>query len=125
VLDTSVFDGPAFDAAIVDVPCSNTGVIARRPEARLSLKSPKLAALAPLQRELLERAAATVRPGGRLIYSTCSIEPEENEAVLAAFLQTHPEWRAGEQHTQLPRWGPRLADWRDGGFAAVQFKAQR
>jgi len=107
-----------FDAAIVDVPCSNSGVIARRPEARLGLTPAKLAALVTVQRELLRRAARHVRPGGRLVYSTCSVEPDENERVVADFLACHSDWRLDTQQTIWPAWGPRLGDWRDGGYFA-------
>jgi 16S rRNA (cytosine967-C5)-methyltransferase len=108
-----------FDAALVDVPCSNTGVIARRPEARLGLTEEKLESLVALQAALLRRAAACVRPGGRLVYSTCSIEPEENEQIVEAFVTESPPWKLVRSATTLPAWGPRLSDWRDGGFAAL------
>jgi 16S rRNA (cytosine967-C5)-methyltransferase len=108
-----------FDAALVDVPCSNTGVIARRPEARLGLTAEKLESLVQLQAALLGRAAASVRPGGRLVYSTCSIEPQENEQIVEAFLAENPAWSVALSRLTLPEWGPRLADWRDGGFAAL------
>ncbi len=107
-----------FDAVLVDVPCSNTGVLARRPEARLGLTARKLASLIRLQERLLGRAAACVRPGGRLVYSTCSLEPEENEGVVAAFLATCAGWRLDAAELTRPTWGPRLADWRDGGYWA-------
>jgi 16S rRNA (cytosine967-C5)-methyltransferase len=108
-----------FDAALVDVPCSNTGVIARRPEARLGLTTRKLESLVELQAALLRRTAASVRPGGRLVYSTCSIEPEENEQVVARFLAENPAWTQLIARLTLPQWGPRLSAWRDGGFAAL------
>ncbi|MFQ5806526.1 MAG: transcription antitermination factor NusB [Phycisphaerae bacterium] len=108
-----------FDAALVDVPCTNTGVIARRPEARLGLTTEKLASLVELQTALLRRAAASVRPGGRLVYSTCSIEPQENEQIVEAFVAENPAWELVTSETTLPTWGPRLSDWRDGGFAAL------
>jgi 16S rRNA (cytosine967-C5)-methyltransferase len=114
--DLSV-DG-AFDAALVDVPCSNTGVIARRPEARLGFTARKLASLATLQARLLRRAAARVKPGGRLVYSTCCLEPQENEQVIDAFVAAQPEWQVDTAQVSLPAWGPTPADWRDGGFAA-------
>lgn len=107
-----------FDAALVDAPCSNTGVIARRPEARLGLTPRKLSSLRGVQAEVLRKAAVYVRPGGRLVYSTCSIEPEENERIVEAFLSEFSEWRLDQQWTALPAWGPALDDWRDGGFAA-------
>ena len=107
-----------FDAALVDVPCSNTGVIARRPEARLGLAPEKLKSLVRVQKGLIRKAARSVRPGGRLVYSTCSLEPEENESVVGGFLTGHSDWRLDVQQTTLPAWGPRCADWCDGGFAA-------
>jgi 16S rRNA (cytosine967-C5)-methyltransferase len=108
-----------FDAALVDVPCSNTGVIARRPEARLGLSAKKLKSLVRLQAVLLRRAAASVRSGGRLVYSTCSIEPEENEQIVDKFLAENAEWTKRNACLTLPNWGPRLSDWRDGGFAVL------
>jgi 16S rRNA (cytosine967-C5)-methyltransferase len=107
-----------FDAALVDVPCSNTGVIARRPEARLGLTRAKLGSLVKLQGALLRHAVARVRTGGRVVYSTCSIEPEENEQIVSAFLSESPGWELDSQQTWLPSWGPRLSEWRDGGYAA-------
>ena len=107
-----------FDAALVDVPCSNTGVIARRPEARLGFTPRKLRALVETQGRLLRQAVESVRAGGRVVYSTCSIEPEENQEVVAAFLRENPAWRLDAEETILPAWGPRWSDWRDGGYFA-------
>ncbi len=111
-------DAPPFDAALVDVPCSNTGVIARRPEARLGLTMRKLGSLVAAQAELLRRAASRVRPGGRLVYSTCSLEPEENEQIVAAFLGEDRAWRLDAEKMTLPAWGPHVSAWRDGGHWA-------
>jgi len=108
-----------FDAALVDVPCSNTGVVARRPEARFGFTVRKLHSLITVQHALLRKAARCVRAGGRLVYSTCSLEPGENEAVVAAFRAEHPHWRLVREQTILPNWGPRPSDWRDGGYYAV------
>lgn len=116
--DDPLADEPPFDAALVDVPCSNTGVIARRPEARLGLHPRKLATLVAIQARLLRLAASHVRAGGRLIYSTCSIEPQENDAIVQAFLSQNRDWRLEFARTTHPAWGPRLSDWRDGGFVA-------
>ncbi len=108
-----------FDAAIVDTPCSNTGVIARRPEARLGLDEQKVASLTSLQMTLLRQAAQRVRVGGRLVYSTCCLEPAENCEMIARFLANHPQWRLLTEDLSLPNWGPQASDWRDGGFAAL------
>lgn len=67
-----------FDAVLLDAPCSNTGVLARRPDARWRLRESDIPRCAALQRELLANAVRLLRPGGRLVYSTCSLEPEEN-----------------------------------------------
>jgi 16S rRNA (cytosine967-C5)-methyltransferase len=73
-----------FDAALVDVPCSNTGVLGRRPEVRWRLKPNEFEHLVRLQTRLLIEAIVRVKPGGAVVYSTCSIEPEENEGVVKA-----------------------------------------
>ncbi len=67
-----------FDAVLLDAPCSNTGVLARRPDARWRLREGDIARAAGLQRRLLESVARLLKPGGRLVYATCSLEPEEN-----------------------------------------------
>jgi 16S rRNA (cytosine967-C5)-methyltransferase len=79
------FDG-SFDDVLVDAPCSGTGTLRRHPEIRWRLRPEDLPQLARRQSLLLERAAALVRPGGRLVYSVCSIEPEEGEQIVDAFL---------------------------------------
>jgi 16S rRNA (cytosine967-C5)-methyltransferase len=79
------FDGK-FQRILVDAPCSGTGTLARHPEIRWRLESRQLAELHQLQVAMLEGAAGQLAPGGRLVYSTCSMEPEENEAVVAEVL---------------------------------------
>jgi 16S rRNA (cytosine967-C5)-methyltransferase len=76
----------AFDLALVDVPCSGTGTLGRNPEIRHRLKSEDLPRLAGRQRAILRAALRAVHPTGRIVYSTCSLEPEENEQVVAAIL---------------------------------------
>jgi 16S rRNA (cytosine967-C5)-methyltransferase len=88
--------GP-FDAVLVDVPCSNTGVLGRRPEARWRLKPDDLRHLPRLQASLLRRACDCVRPGGVVVYSTCSIEPEENGELVRSVLSPGLELEAEEQ----------------------------
>lgn len=112
-------DGPlpfpraSFDVVVVDAPCSNTGVLRRRPEARARLTPADVTALARAQRALLERAWPLLRPGGRLVYATCSVEPEEDGDVVAAFAAAHPDARVE------PGFDVRPAAAADGGFAAV------
>lgn len=84
--------GP-FDAVLVDVPCSNTGVLGRRPEARWRFHEAELQELIPLQTRLLLNACERVVGGGRVVYSTCSLEPEENRGVVDAVLKALPEMR--------------------------------
>jgi 16S rRNA (cytosine967-C5)-methyltransferase len=93
--------GP-FDAVLVDVPCSNTGVLGRRPEVRWRLKPGDFAHLAQLQTKLLLQAGERVRPGGVVVYSTCSTEPEENGAVVRAALQGLPELALEAEEEQVP-----------------------
>jgi len=93
--------GP-FDAALVDVPCSNTGVLGRRPEARWRLKPSDIAHLVGLQTSLLNRAIARVKPGGVIVYSTCSIEPEENRGVIDDVLAQHPEVSLEAESAEVP-----------------------
>lgn len=80
------------DAVLLDVPCTGTGTLRRHPDARWRLKTSDLAVMSTLQAQILEAAAAVVRPGGLLVYSTCSLEPEENDARVDAFLAAHPEF---------------------------------
>lgn len=82
----------AVDAVLIDVPCTGTGTFRRHPDARWRLKPSDVAVLGALQRAILRAAAAIVRPGGVLVYSTCSLEQEENDEPVNAFLATHPEW---------------------------------
>jgi len=77
---------PVFDRVLVDAPCSGLGTIRRDPDIRWRRHEEELADLARRQLALLERAAAVVKPGGRLVYATCSSEPDENEAVVDRFL---------------------------------------
>lgn len=80
-----------FDRVLIDAPCSGSGTWRRHPELRWAdIDWPGLAAT---QRQLLEQGAAVTRPGGRLVYATCSLWPAENEAIIADFLAEHPDWQ--------------------------------
>jgi 16S rRNA (cytosine967-C5)-methyltransferase len=82
----------ACDAVLVDAPCSNLGVLRRNPEVKWRRQEPDISASAARQREILTAAAVMVKPGGRLVYATCSLEPEENEAVVRAFRELRPDF---------------------------------
>jgi len=81
------------NAVVIDVPCLGTGTFARHPDARWRVTPEALDSLVRLQAELLDRSAAVVAPGGLLVYSTCSLEPEENQSQVERFLRAHPEFR--------------------------------
>lgn len=104
------------DAILLDVPCSNTGVIRRRPDARWTFSLQKLRELVNIQANILAAAATALKPGGRLVYSTCSIEKEENEQQITAFLNSHPDFQCTSQQLLLP------TSTHDGAFAALLHK---
>ncbi len=82
-----------MDVVLIDVPCTGTGTFRRHPDARWRLKVSDLAVLPAVQRSILRAASTAVRPGGLLVYSTCSLETEENDAQIESFLSDNPEWR--------------------------------
>ncbi len=102
-----------FDGILLDVPCSNTGVIRRKPDVRWRFSAQALKRLAADQRRLLDGVACLLKPDGRLVYSTCSLEPEENERLVAAWLAAHPEFRLEGERRVFPP-----ADNADGAYAA-------
>ena len=99
---------------LADVPCSNTGVFRRRPDARWNWSEEKLNALVKLQAEILDAAAAKVAPGGLLVYSTCSNEPEENMRQVEAFLSRNSAFTLAETRESIP-----FESGYDGAFAAA------
>jgi 16S rRNA (cytosine967-C5)-methyltransferase len=81
------------DLVLIDAPCTGTGTFRRHPDARWRLRVSDLAVMSSIQRAILRTAAAAVKPGGWLVYSTCSLEPEENEEQVQSFLEKHPDFR--------------------------------
>lgn len=93
-------DGP-FDAVLVDPPCSGLGTLQGRPDLRWRARPEAIAELAELQRRILVAGAAALRPGGALVYATCTISPQENEQVVERFLADHPDYALDGQALQL------------------------
>ena len=94
--DSSVFNAgyeSAFDAVLCDVPCSGTGVINENPDIKLFRREEDIASLNKTQLAILENCSRYVKSGGALYYSTCSVLPEENDSIVFAFLQNHPEYK--------------------------------
>jgi 16S rRNA (cytosine967-C5)-methyltransferase len=110
--DATVASWPQMDRILLDVPCSNTGVFGRRPDARWSWSCDKMASLLETQRALLDHAATLLAPNGILVYSTCSIEPEEDQRQVEDFLSRHSDWVCVKTQLKLP------TVWNDGSFCA-------
>ncbi len=111
--DPPPFDDLLFDRILLDVPCSNTGVMRRRIDVRWRLQEEEFAELARTQRGIVESALRYLKPGGSVVYSTCSIDPEENQQVVKAVLADHPELEMIESRLVFP---PK--DQMDGAYAA-------
>jgi 16S rRNA (cytosine967-C5)-methyltransferase len=106
-----------FAAVLLDAPCSNTGVLRRRPDARWRLSREEIAQAADLQKRLLQKASTLVADNGRLVYSTCSIDASENEELVAAFLASNPQFTLTEKRLAYP--------WVDGHDGAGAFLLTR
>jgi 16S rRNA (cytosine967-C5)-methyltransferase len=94
--------GNEFDRVLVDAPCSNTGVLRRRADLRWRLSEEEITRLAALQAKLLDAAANFTKHAGVLVYSTCSLEPEENEGVVSAFLTSHKDFTLESTRSLFP-----------------------
>jgi 16S rRNA (cytosine967-C5)-methyltransferase len=114
----SVIPSPV-DAILADVPCSNSGVLARRPEARYAQAPAALESLARLQDRILDDSAPFLRAGGHLLYSTCSVWPEENRHRVDAFLARHADFELLRDQFTLPSFDSDPARYRDGGYWAL------
>lgn len=109
-----------FDKILVDAPCSNTGVLRRRPDARWNWSPERLSSLVRIQESILDAATLRLKPGGLLVYSTCSNEPEENSAQVESFLSRHPDFTLVATREETP-----LDAGHDGAFAASFIAGQK
>jgi 16S rRNA (cytosine967-C5)-methyltransferase len=112
-VDFSAAPGP-FDRILIDAPCSNTGVLRRRVDARWRVQPAELKRLSKAQSALLSQAATELKPGGTLVYSTCSLEPEENEEVVRRFLESQPVFKLENERQLLP-----FVEGVDGAYVAM------
>jgi len=95
-------DEPAFDYVLVDAPCSGLGVLRRRPDLRWRKSLGQIAELRSLQISILHGAASELKPGGALLYSTCSIHPDENQSIIESFLKEDPRFRPSGLKGRIP-----------------------
>ncbi len=100
--------GQHYDCVLVDAPCSGIGVLRRHPEAKWTTQEIHMAQLSDLQQHILHQAAICVRPGGIIVYSTCTTEPEENQHVVQTFLHNHSEFRT---ESVIPYIADGMRDW--------------
>lgn len=111
-----------LDAVLLDAPCSGTGVLSQKPDIKLRLKESDLPAIVETQKKLLNTVCRYVRPGGLLVYSTCSVLPEENKAQIEAFLKEHPEYTTEPMPLSFPA---ELRQQQDGlGLQLLGFRDQ-
>ena len=119
ILPSALHTRPStFDRVLVDAPCSNTGVMRRRVDLRWRISAGEISRLQKAQLELLNQAATKLKPGGVLVYSTCSLEPEENSELVKIFLGTNGNFRLETERPLLP-----FADGVDGAYVARLVKA--
>jgi 16S rRNA (cytosine967-C5)-methyltransferase len=111
-------DVAGFDRILVDAPCSNSGVMRRRVDVRWRLSPDDFLRMPALQTRIVRTVVPQLKPGGSLVYSTCSLEPEENEGVTDAILREFPFLKLVEQRSVLP-----FRDGFDGAYAAKLSRA--
>ena len=114
-------DEVQFDCILLDVPCSNTGVLAKRIEVRYRIEPKAIKELAGLQADLLRTASGLVKPGGKICYSTCSIQKCENSEIVENFLKQNQNFTLETEQLTLPE--AEGFD-HDGGYAAILGKRQ-
>ncbi len=124
----------SMDAVLLDAPCTGLGMLAEKPDIKLRVSEESLEELTGIQRQMLDTVSEYVREGGTLVYSTCSILPEENEMQAEAFLQRHPEFEAVDLPETIPdkyrkyrKIGLQLLEYRDGveGFYIWRMRRRR
>ncbi len=108
--DAATYAEGVFDKILIDAPCSGLGVLRRHPDGRWAKTERGVRERGRLQRELLANCARLLKPGGALVYATCTTEPEENEEVIAAFLAGHPEFTLDDPRPFLPESAAQLVD---------------
>ncbi|HWF19738.1 MAG TPA: hypothetical protein VG754_10740, partial [Verrucomicrobiae bacterium] len=115
IAPSGIIANPAkkFDRILVDAPCSNTGVMRRRVDLRWRIRPEEIERLRAGQLDLLRQAAPRLKPGGTLVYSTCSLEPEENAEVMKQFLAEHSQFKMVNERELLP-----VVDGVDGAYVA-------
>jgi 16S rRNA (cytosine967-C5)-methyltransferase len=108
-----------FDAILLDVPCLNTGVLRRRVDARWRFTRDRIEMIKKTQRQILNAMSKHVKPGGRMVYSTCSLEIEENEEMVSRWAREHADWRLVKAKRLFP---PKSGT--DGAYAALLVRAE-
>ena len=124
-----------LDAALIDAPCSGTGVMLEKPDVKYRVSVEGVESLLHTQAAILDAIAPMVKPGGALVYSTCSVLPQENEGQVRAFLTRHPEYEVERMGEELPEalrahegdFGLQMLAHRDGtdGFYLCRLRRRR
>ncbi len=113
-------DIPEYDAILIDAPCSNSGVLSRRVEARHTLKPVHISRNTKTQSTLLDDAAKLIKTDGKILYSTCSIDLAENQQVISTFCENHKNFKLIEEKVTLPGFcQTNSTTWQDGGYTAL------
>jgi len=116
----AVLEGRRADLLVLDVPCSNTGVLARRPEARYRYSTSSLKSLVALQQEIITQSSAYLATGGHVLYSTCSVDRLENQNQVSWLLEqrcVHSPWRIVHENQILP--GGSGVSYHDGSYSML------
>ena len=109
----------SFDRILLDAPCSGLGTLARHPDARWRITPEAIEGLVPLQHQLLEGLLPLLVPGGRLVYATCTVHPQENSALIGSLQKAHPDWSLLQERQWWPQPAAGECGGGDGFYAAV------